>query len=75
MNTKLRAGKNVKYTDHKVVANFTNGFAQNVLELEDGTLILISYSGTEVQIIERELFDNPETQIPALVNATEEDEA
>lgn len=72
MNTTLRSGINKKYTTHKVVANFTNIFAQNVLELEDGTLIIINYGGTEVEIVERELVEFPETQIPALINATPE---
>lgn len=73
MNTKIRPGKTISTKELAVVANFTNGFAENVLELSDGTLIMISYSGDRVQIIERELLTDPATQIPAIVNATEEE--
>jgi len=70
MNAKIRPGKTLSTKELAVVANFTNGFAENVLELSDGTLIRISYSGDRVEIIERELLTDPSVQIPQIVNAT-----
>lgn len=40
--------KNIK--TQKVIRNFTNYFAQNVYELEDGTTIYIDYSNRFVNI-------------------------
>lgn len=40
--------KNIK--TQKVIRNFTNYFAQNVYELEDGTTIYIDYSNDIVNI-------------------------
>lgn len=74
MKTTIRPGKTISTKELEVVANFTNGFAENVLELSDGTLIFISYGGESVRIVERELLTDPATQIPAIVNATSEDE-
>lgn len=74
MNTTIRAGKTISTKELAVVANFTNGFAENVLELSDGTLISISYHGDRVKIVERELLTNPASQVPAIVNATEVDD-
>ena len=51
MKTSIRAGKTIATKKLKVVANFTNGFAENVLELSDGTLIFIAYSGESVRIV------------------------
>lgn len=73
MNTTMRPGKTISTKELSVIANFTNGFAENVLELSDGTLIFISYSGDRVRIIEREILNDMATQVPAIVNATEED--
>jgi len=73
MKTTIRPGKTISTKELEVVANFTNGFAENVLELSDGTLISISYHGDRVKIVERELLTDPATQIPAIVNATPED--
>lgn len=73
MNTTIRAGKTISTKELAVVANFTNGFAENCLELSDGTLVYISYSGDRVRIVERELMTDPATEVPALVNATEDD--
>lgn len=72
-NGKIRAGENIETTTHKVVANFTNGFAQNVYELEDGTLLFISYGNDEVQIVKRRLLNTPE-EIAAVVNAASAEE-
>lgn len=72
MNTTIRAGKTINTKELEVVANFTNGFAENVLELSDGTLIFISYHRDRVRIIERELLTDPSVQIPQIVNATPE---
>ena len=38
MNTKLTTSKVISRSTHQVVAHFTNGFAQNVIELDDGTV-------------------------------------
>lgn len=73
MNTTIRAGKTISTKELAVVANFTNGFAENVLELSDGTLISISFNGDRVQIIERKLLTDPSSQVPAIVNETEEE--
>lgn len=74
MNNKLTPSKVVSTKTLKVVANFTNGFAQNVLELEDGTVLFISYSGDQVTINETTPLnmDDP-TEITNIVNATDED--
>jgi len=73
MKTTMRPGKTVSTKELAVVASFTNGFAENVLELSDGTLIFISYNSDRVKIVERELLTDPATQIPALVNSLPED--
>lgn len=73
MKTSINPGKTISTKELAVVANFTNGFAENCLELSDGTLIFISYSGDSVRIVERELLTDPVNQIPAIVNATDED--
>ena len=73
MNTSIRAGKTVSTKELAVVANFTNGFAENVIELSDGTLIYIAYSGDRVRIVERELLTNPSVQVPQIVNSIPEE--
>ena len=73
MKTAMRPGKTISTKELEVVANFTNGFAENVLELSDGTLIFVSYHGDRVRIIERELLTDPATEIPAIVNAIPEE--
>lgn len=73
MKTTIRPGKTISTKELEVVANFTNGFAENCLELSDGTLVFISYHGDRVRIIERELLTDPSVQIPQIVNATPED--
>lgn len=72
--TTIRPGKTISTKELKVVANFTNGFAEHVLELSDGTLIFISYSQDRVQIVERELIADPSVEVPKIVNATEDEE-
>lgn len=72
MKTTMSAGKTISTKELKVVANFTNGFAEHALELSDGTLIFISYHGDRVRIVEREKLDTPQDVINA-VNVTEED--
>lgn len=44
----------------KVVNSFTNGFAQNVIELEDGTMLMINYGQTEVEVLKTEPLETPE---------------
>lgn len=74
MKTSLTPSKVTSEKTLAVVANFTNGFAQNVIELEDGTVLFINYSGTEVTIKQTTPLnlDNP-TEITDIVNATDED--
>jgi hypothetical protein len=71
-NTKLTPSKVVSRSTHKVVAHFTNGFAQNVIELDNGTVLYISYHTTEVEIVETVPMVDPSIEVPAIVNATEE---
>ena len=73
MNTKLTPSKVISRSTHQVVANFTNGFAQNVIELDDGTVLFINYGTTEVEVLKTEPLTDPATQIPAIVNATPEE--
>lgn len=75
MNTSIRAGKTISTKELAVVANFTNGFAENVLELSDGTLIYIAYSGDRVRIVERELLTDPSVQVPQIINSLQEESA
>lgn len=73
MKTTIRAAKTISTKELKVVANFTNGSAENVLELSDGTLVFIGDQGHRVRIVERELLTDPATQVPAIINATPEE--
>ena len=73
MNTSIRAGKTISTKELAVVANFHNGFAENVLELSDGTLIYIAYSGDRVRIVERELLTDPSVQVPQIINSLQEE--
>lgn len=73
MNTKLQPAKTIKTTTHEVTANFTNGFAQHVIELDNGTVLYISYGGDQVTIEERELLEDPATQVPTIINQIEEE--
>lgn len=72
MQTTISAGKTISTKELKVIANFTNGFGENALELSDGTLIFISLYGDRVRLVEREKLDTPQDVINA-VNATEEE--
>lgn len=38
-------------TELKITESFTNHFAENVLKLEDGTTLYISYGQTEVRVV------------------------
>lgn len=75
MNNKLTPSKVTSEKTLKVVANFTNGFAQNVIELEDGTVLFISYSGDEVKVQQTVPLDqeNMQAEIAAIVNNSDED--
>lgn len=44
-----QAEKKIRITDH-----FYNGFAEHVYVLENGTKLFISYSGSEIRIIDGE---------------------
>lgn len=72
MNTSLTKSKVVSRTTHQVVANFTNGFAQNVIELDDGTVLYISLGGDSVEIVRTTPLVDPAVEVPAIVNATDE---
>lgn len=56
----------------KVVKNFTNGFAQHVMWLDDGTQLYIDYNETEVEILQTVPINDPQ-QITDLINATPEE--
>ena len=75
MNTKLTPSKVISEKTLAVVANFTNGFAQNVIELEDGTVLFISYSGDQVKVQQTVPLDqeNMQAEIAAIVNSSDED--
>ncbi len=70
MNTRLTPSKTISRSTHKVVANFTNGFAQHVIELDDGTVLFINYHETEVEVVKTEPLTDPSVEVPAIVNAT-----
>lgn len=74
-DNKIRAGKTISTKELAVVASFTNGFAEHVLELTDGTLIFISYHEDRVKIVERELLGDDPQAIQNVINSTPEDEA
>ena len=44
---------NLRVTDIKIKKHYTNGFAQSVYELENGTKLSISYSGDELRVEEK----------------------
>ena len=71
-NTKLTPAKVLSRSTHKVVAHFTNGFAQNVIELDDGTVLFINYHTTEVEVVKTQPFTDPAAEIPALINSLPE---
>lgn len=77
MNTTNRAsikpGKTISTKELAVTANFTNGFAEHVMELTDGTLIYISYNEDRVRIVERELIKDPQ-EITNVINSTPDEE-
>lgn len=74
MNNKLTPSKVISRSTHAVVAHFTNGFAQNVIELDDGTVLFINYGTTEVEVVKTVPLTDPATEIPAIVNATPDEE-
>jgi len=41
---------NIVAERQKIIKSFTNGFAQQVYELEDGTKLYINYSQDEIEI-------------------------
>lgn len=73
ISNKIRAGKTISTKELAVVANFTNGFAENVIELSDGTLIYTSYGGDSVRIVERELIGDDPIAIQNIINSTPEE--
>ena len=44
---------NLKVTDIKIIDHYTNGFAQSVYILENGTKLYISYHGDELRVEEK----------------------
>lgn len=73
ISNKIRAGKTISTKELAVVAHFTNGFAEDVIELSDGTLIFKSFSGDSVRIVERELIGDDPMAIQNIVNSTPEE--
>jgi hypothetical protein len=65
-----------KVTDRKmvkIVKSFTNGFAQHVYELADGTMLFIDFNETEIEILTTEQV--PMDQELSFINSIPEDEA
>lgn len=56
----------------KIVRSFTNGFAQQVYELEDGTMLFIDYHETKVEIVATKPLSNP-FELVSLLNSLPED--
>lgn len=73
MNNRLTPSTVTSTKTLAVVANFTNGFAQNVIELEDGTVLFINYSGKEVTINQTKPMVDVPMEVQATVNAAAED--
>ena len=74
MNNQPTPSKVTIRSTHAVVAHFTNGFAQNVIELDDGTVLYINYDTTEVEVVKTVPLTDLATEIPAIVNATPDEE-
>lgn len=72
MNTKLTPSKVTSEKTLAVVANFTNGFAENVIELEDGTVLYISYSGTSVRVQQTTPLQDVAMEVQQIVNASDD---
>ena len=45
--------KNLRVTDIKIKKYYTNGFAETVYELENGTKLFIGYNGDELRVEEK----------------------
>lgn len=72
MKNTLTLSKVIGESTYKVIANFTNGFAQNVIELEDGTVLFISYDGSEVTM-KKTMPITTDEEFMQIINSTEED--
>lgn len=72
MNNQLTPSKVISRSTHKVVANFTNGFAQNVIELDDGTVLYINYGGTEVEVVKTQPLNDVAMDVQNIVNSTDD---
>ncbi len=72
MNTKLTPSKVTSEKTLAVVANFTNGFAENVIELEDGTVLYISYSGDSVRVQQTTPLQDVAMEVQQIVNASDD---
>ena len=72
MNTKLTPSKVTSEKTLAVVANFTNGFAENVIELEDGTVLYISYSGDSVRVQQTTPLQDVALEVQQIVNASDD---
>ena len=53
MTTSEYKNLNLRVTDIKIKKHYTNGFAQSVYELENGTKLYISYCGDELRVEEK----------------------
>lgn len=53
MTTSEYKNLNLRVTDIKINKHYTNGFAQTVYELENGTKLFISYHGDELRVEEK----------------------
>lgn len=71
----IRPGKTISTKELEVAAHFSNGFAESVYELSDGTLIFISFNSDRVRIVERELIGDDPMAIQNIINSTNDEEA
>lgn len=53
MTTSEYKNLNLRVIDIKINKHYTNGFAQSVYELENGTKLFISYHGDELRVEEK----------------------
>lgn len=66
--------KVIKRETVKVVETFTNGFAQEVIKLENGLHLYISYDRSQVEIVTVDTKEMTPQEVTNLINATPEEQ-
>lgn len=56
-----------------ITESFTNGFAQQVYKLEDGTVLYLDYDRTRIEIVKTEELETPDDEI-RFINSLPDDE-